>query len=547
MSPRSPQGAWAWRERPAALAMLGLLLAIATPYLVQHALSSGPTRDEHQFISAAWLLAHEGLWPYLDFNYFHVPYQVPWQALWLGSSDHLLVAARLSSLAWGLGSLGLVFWGGWCWLAGLPWGLRLLWPAALALWLTHNPLFLYSSGRAWNHDLGLFLALASVLFLGQGLQRPRPGGWVLAAGFLLGGAIWTRLSWGPVLLPCLLALYWPGPAQASLPAWRRLLPWLAGLTLASLPALAWLAASGQDMLFGVLVYPGWLTTQFWEQQGGDKAMTWAGKLVYFLRHVLDSPGDLALFGTYQQTRCLFLATALAALPLNLLAVYKKVGPWRQCGLVLLLLPMIFLGAMLPTPNMYQYYYQTVPFSLLALALALAVLYELAPPGPPRWALAASLGLASLYILAVGGIHLGHVGWRDLAAWRAWPAAQTHDLGRQLARGVGPGPVLTLAPVYALEGRLPIYPELASGPFAFRVAHLLPPDQRRERRMLAPQDLPRFLASQPPAAILTGFDPGLEPPLVEYARAHGYQPRPVNASHLALWLPASAGQSPGEHP
>ncbi|RYD83935.1 MAG: hypothetical protein EOP84_06895 [Verrucomicrobiaceae bacterium] len=87
-----------------------------------------------------------------------------------------------------------------------------------------------------------------------------------------------------------------------------------------------------------------------------------------------------------------------------------------------------------------------------------------------------------------------------------------------------GPVLTLAPTWAIEAGLSTYPEFATGAFAWRSAHLVPEERRQKLDMIAPADLEEFLTNKPPAAILTGYeDEELEAPLLEYARRHGYRP------------------------
>ena len=42
-----------------------------------------------------------------------------------------------------------------------------------------------------------------------------------------------------------------------------------------------------------------------------------------------------------------------------------------------------------------------------------------------------------------------------------------------------GKIATLSPLYAIEANLPIYHELATGPFLYRVGDLLRPEQRKQ--------------------------------------------------------------------
>jgi hypothetical protein len=118
----------------------------------------------------------------------------------------------------------------------------------------------------------------------------------------------------------------------------------------------------------------------------------------------------------------------------------------------------------------------------------------------------------------------------------WFPVRAHELGQKIHALAGPGKVLTLAPAWPLEGGSSIYPEFATGPFAWRSAHLMDPARRPLLRLIAPDDLEDFLASDPPAAVLTGVeDAPLEAPLVAYAKKYGYQPTAISRKRV-LWIP-----------
>lgn len=519
-----------------------MLLGLTVPFLAKNALDREISRDEHQFISPGALLVRQHLLPYKDYPYFHAPYQVALQALAYEFSDKLLGSARLLSMVFGLGCLGLIFAAALRYLSGLPFLIRLATAMALPLFMSLNTLFLYTSGRAWNHDLSVFLALSAFLVHGRALARPRPGPGLMASGLLLGLAAGVRLSWAPAALPFLAAVYWLGTPPGQARSWRQGLPFLGGMALAALPWLALFLCAPADTFFGAVVYPGKLTTQFWASHHYTKAMGWSSKLSYFYQHIYQGAGDYHLFGTYYQNKVVFLATGIFALPLNLLAIWKKTAWRRESAFLWLVLPLVWLGSALPTPNMYQYYYQLVPFCLLALVLAVATLDQLMGRAWLRLGWLVALALVAVYCVEFGVSACYSIKWRDLSGRGTWAAARAHELGRDMARLAGQGKVLTLCPIFPLEGGLDIYPELASGPFAFRVAHLLTPEERRARRMLAPADLEAFLASQPPAAVLTGPEKELDHYLAAYAQVHGYEPRNLSGSKLVLWLPTRSTQA-----
>jgi len=86
-----------------------------------------------------------------------------------------------------------------------------------------------------------------------------------------------------------------------------------------------------------------------------------------------------------------------------------------------------------------------------------------------------------------------------------------------------GPVATIMPIYPLEAQLPVYPELSTGPFAYRIAPYTEPDLAAKYVMADAAGLQAVFDSNPPSAFLLGYDPALEQPLLRYAETNGYQP------------------------
>jgi hypothetical protein len=126
----------------------------------------------------------------------------------------------------------------------------------------------------------------------------------------------------------------------------------------------------------------------------------------------------------------------------------------------------------------------------------------------------------------------------LGSPQRWTAMHVHQIGGSL-RALTNGKVLTLSPIFPLEGGLDIYRQLATGPFAWRVAPLVPKARRALVGLVAASDLDEFLAHARPAAVLTGFaNYDLERPLDLYARRHGYQLRQI-PDGLNVWLPGRA--------
>jgi hypothetical protein len=102
----------------------------------------------------------------------------------------------------------------------------------------------------------------------------------------------------------------------------------------------------------------------------------------------------------------------------------------------------------------------------------------------------------------------------------------------------------------MEGGLSTYEALATGPFTWRVAHIIPEANRKLVGWIGRDDLAEALEGSPPTAVLTGletanegFEPGqrgnLEQALDALALGLGYQreplPAPFMGTELSLWL------------
>jgi hypothetical protein len=87
----------------------------------------------------------------------------------------------------------------------------------------------------------------------------------------------------------------------------------------------------------------------------------------------------------------------------------------------------------------------------------------------------------------------------------------HNASRNIAQAIQrTGPVLTLAPLYALEGDCTIYPELSCGSIIFRIGDLLSPQQQAQAHAVGPGTLTDLTKHTPPSAVLLGVEtPGYE--------------------------------------
>jgi 4-amino-4-deoxy-L-arabinose transferase-like glycosyltransferase len=498
----------------------GLVLLILGVLLWGLNMRRGLNHDEHQFVAAAVLMAREGLTPYVDFPYFHLPLLSQLYALVIPLAESLLLSARTISILSAWATLAILLWLGYDVLAGQrPW-LRLLHGAAGAVLLAFTPLFVYTSGRAWNHDLPVLLSVIATILLLTYMDQAggRSACWrVLLAGLLLGLAIVSRASFA-FLVPAFLLGLWLGTPAGYGPRLRAIAWFAVGGVLGALPALILLARDPQAFLFGNLTYVR-LNTLYYEMQGGAyPGMTLVGKLGVLGSLLVRQPANalpLLLFG----------GSAIWAWP--------RVAPRERAQLLVLgvLLGLALFGALAATPSQTQYFYLLLPLAVLGSLHAVGV----GPRAQQRWGVIATACTALLALLLTGSAYLP--GLAIVAKPDEWVPRKVHARGELIAELVGDDqPVLTLSPTHVLEGNLPIYSVFATGPFAWRIADLVDEEMRLTHGLVGPNELAELLAG-PPRALLTGLDNDdseEEAPLVDYALTQRYLPVALPDDGM-LWL------------
>jgi 4-amino-4-deoxy-L-arabinose transferase-like glycosyltransferase len=474
-----------------------------------------PSRDEEQFISAGALLLRDGLLPYVDYPYFHVPNLAFIYAALFAGSDHLLLAARSFNVICGWLTVILVFAlaarefkkssNGYVWLA-----------LSAAAALLASPVFRLTSGSAWNHDFAVLTATAAFAALLGAAESAHQLRWITAAGALLGIAIGTRISFLPLVLPfaCIAAF----AAGTRRDRTVRLMMFSAAVVVALAPVLILCARAPAQFFFGNFVYNGPLNRAY-RLASGNSGVEWASKLTFAVS-LLKFPHNLALLTAF----------AYLAIWLPARRGWGFLSTQRHLAATLLCLPFLLLGAVAPSPSYKQYYYALVPFLILACVFAVARAMKTDEARKPRLAWSV-LAVVSVFALITDLPLL-----RQLASPAQWGPMRVHALGAEL-RNRTAGPVLTLSPLLPLEAGLDIYKELATGSFAWRTAALLPPESKARFRMVDAAALDDFLAAAPPPAILMPVGSGdRSPPFAAYAQRHHYTRVPLRED-LDLWLKA----------
>ena len=518
-------------QRWASLGVVVFLLA--GPVLFARAVTQPFSHDEHQFIAAGWWLAKAGMLPYRDFPYHHLPYQIPLNALAVWLSPYVLLSGRLVSWVAAWLASGVLMAAVWREFQARSKALASVAAGLAVLVFIASPIVAYTTGQAWNHDWAGLLALGAILLQLQRIDgRSRP--WLgFIVGLLAGLATGVRLSYA-VLCPLLVAsaAALPAPGRERL---KNAAIVLAGVAAAGIPAAVLFVIAPKAFGYGNILYPELNSLyrdvlRYWADNG------WPAKLAFFVERVLARPANLAL-----------LLGTLTLGVLGLVARLRDAASRHAVSLVLLAAILLLLTAFAPTPAWYQYYFAYVPVAILTCAVVIARLH------------AAGLRQAALLVgAAVAGLGIALGTWdahivRRLQSPTTWVPIQVHQLGLRLAQEVRLGPVLTLAPVLAMEGGLSTYEAFATGPFTWRVAHIIPEANRRMVGWIGRDDLEDYLADRPPTAIVTGletendgFEPGrrgtLEEPLDDFAARAGYRllawTAEFRGSEIRVWIAPS---------
>jgi len=506
---------------------VGVVLLLAAVFLVlfTRALTRSLNHDEHQFLAPAVLLGKEGLLPYRDYPLFHLPNLTLIYGAVVAAGGHLVFWAKASTAICSWATALILVWQGVTCLPGRRW--MILSAAVIVALFTLNPLFAFTAGRTWNHELPTFMAvLALVLVLSA---RERGSATLLAmGGFVCALAVGGRLT----ILPLLGMLGVLPLAFFSVP-WRGraalVTAYVAGALLGLAPSLIFFALAPEQFLFGNFEFPR-LALLDPENTRIQKTLQPWRKVRFFFKEIVLPNWPL------------FLSFAACALPVIWRGIRSRTALCWNTTASVLAVGVLLVGCFAPSRYQQQHYFVLLPFLTLA-----AIHGFLAEERTERrfrllpWLLCAMAGFAAIQMAFtfISDSERGvYASIKQMMTPADWFPNRARLVASEIANVVpAGGRVLTLAPVLPLEAKLRIYPPFATGVFAWRNAQFVPPERRSRLKLIAPEDLPTLLERNPPAAILTGVeDAKHEEAFVTYAKSHDFREVPLGKGRRKLWLP-----------
>jgi hypothetical protein len=478
-----------------------LILAVFSLAIFANSMTKPLGHDEQMYCSAGVMLA-QGKMIYRDFSYVS---QMPYHPLLcaalfriLNTTHYLLVVRMLSVLCDILivvsivGIYRRIF-------DAFPTSGVLFGLAAVVLYL-FNPFVDYANGFAWNHDVViLFVLLSFWLFISTDFKHKSRYRRIAFIGVLLTLATCMRITTGLVQLLFFVFLL-TQPADSIKQRFKNILPFLFASAVVLIWPV-WLIAQAPRAFFLNLFRISMLNSQ-WVRQTG----------LFFTKFDM-------IFTAVTTPGCIVLV--LIAVYLCVVLAWKrrrlKISNTPHLLLAVLLVFIFFVIALIMPTMWQQHLAMPVPFIIISFAYPLLYLRELADKAKADkyFKMARTLVAACVFVtVASHWVVLQRI--PRLFTPENWVPIRLHRISEDIAEKTkDPKLILTLAPLYALEGGSQIYPQFSAGPFVYRIADYLSPADRRTANVVGPETLKELLEESPPSAVILRVEPKLlEVPLFQ---------------------------------
>lgn len=468
-----------------------ITLVVLSLGILANSMMKPPGRDEQMYCTGGVLMA-QGKMIYRDFSYVaQLPYHPLLYAILfriLNTNHYLFVGRTVSVVCDILVMLCIV-----CIyrhvfdkfaISGVAMG------TMAAVLYVFNPLVDYANGYAWNHDVViLFVILSFWLFISTDFQQKSRYWRTAVIGGLLTFATCMRVTTVLVQLLFFTALV-SEPAKSIKDRLKTVLPFL-GATGVVLIWPVWVIASAGKAFFLNLV---WIPKLY-------------GKWLHEVSMVHNKLG--LIFGALKTPGYLVLIVIAIYLCVVLLWQRRKLVQSKNRNLLLttLLVLMFFVIALIPPTMWVQYLAVPVPFIAISFAYPLLYLRQLADKAKDnKHYKVATAVVAVCVLLAV--ISYPVVLYRTIVLLvpESWVPIQVHKISQDIGEKTQePKKILTLAPLFALEGGCEIYTELSCGSIVYRIGDRLSAWNREITHTAGQRDLAQMVEKEPPSAVIVNVE------------------------------------------
>jgi hypothetical protein len=448
-------------------------------------------RDEQMYCTGGVLLA-QGKMIYRDFSYVaQLPYHpLLYAALFriLNTNHYLLVGRMVSVVCDVLVMLCIV--GIYRRIFGKFAVCGLLLGSASAIMYVFNPLVDYANGYAWNHDVVILCVVFSFwLFISTDFKQKSRCWRIAVIGGLLTLATCMRITTVLVQLLFFAALV-SQPAESIKERFKTALPFL----IATAVVLIWpvwvIASSGRAFFLNLI----WIPRLY-------------GKWLHEVDMVRNKLG--LTLSAFKTPGYLVLIVIMIYLCVVMIWQRRKLAKAdaRDLLFAALLVLAFFIIALIPPTMWKQYLAMPVPFIIISFAWPLLYLKQLADKvkNNKQFNIACAL-VAVCVVVAVFSYPIVVNRTVMLLVPEGWVPIQLHKISQDIAEKTQePKKILTLAPLFALEGGCDIYTELSCGSIVYRIGDRLSAWNRDATHTAGSRDLAELLDKEPPSAVIINVE------------------------------------------
>lgn len=450
--------------------------------------------DENLYIAAAWLLS-KGYLPYKDFNFGHPPLQpllmsiimkfVSYKLLAFRITNSFLASAAITIMAYYLFNFGKH--------KQLNINLSFLFSICFALLFFFSTNFIYTSGVSWHHDLLLFLFTLSLIFFFK-----RNFFW---SGIFLGLSVSTRLTSLFIFFGFIFWLFWQKR--------EKLFSFLFGFIVGCLPLFVFFILSPIKFITLNIKRAEAIEAYLYFINKWHKVASIGGKLHRFKKAIIEPT----------------VLPALIILLIFLLMLVRNKKSNLEIKIIGLLCPFTIISIFAPPPLWPQYLYPLIFLVFLLFTFSLIELASSYSNYSPKKSLLI-LCILCILLVSINLYYNSSKYYRSIQYFFKNPQSslyiKVHTIGMNLAKISPPGKILTLCPLFPIEGDRFIYLYLADGPFSWRNSLVLKNPEKYG--LLSPQKFLSYLNIDRPGGIFLGCEPSfLEKPFLVWATKNQYQP------------------------
>jgi hypothetical protein len=463
-----------------------LLLIFLSFEVFANSMIKAPGRDEQMYCTGGVLLG-QGKMIYRDFSYVaQLPYHpLLYAALFkLLNTNHYLLVGRLVSVTCDI-LVMLCIVGIYRHIFGKFRIYGMLAGTAGAVLYVFNPLVDYANGYAWNHDV-VILCVAISFWLYISTDSAVGGSRYLriaAIGVLLTLATCMRITTALVQLLFFAALL-SLPVESIKERFKTALLFLIATGIVLIWPIWVMASSGRAFFLNL----------YWIPMLYGKWLHEVGLVLNKLRLILDAfktPGYFVLIVLTIYLCFMILWQRKKLIEINV----------RNLLLAVLLVLAFFFIALIPPTMWKQYLAMPVPFIVIGLAYPMLYIKQLADKArdDKHFKIAAVVVSVCVFVTVlsypVDKIFV-------LFYPEGWVPIQVHKISQDIAEKTPePKRILTLAPLFALEGGCDIYTELSCGSIVYRVGDRISTWNRDITHTIGPRTLAELLEKQPPSAVI----------------------------------------------